>query len=303
MLTVASLFTGCGGSSLGYRQAGLDVVYACELNELAAETYELNGGLAVDRRDVRLLRGRDIGRVDVLDASPPCQGLSMAGKRDPDDPRSKLYFEAVRLVGEVRPRAFVIENVHGLLAEPMRGLYFEPALRLLRGHGYRVGVQVLDASWLGVPQARQRVIVIGFREDLRLEPARARLRRAARGQAAIRDALPDVVRLLGWDDTWLATGPAPTITTGGVGWPRAVVPLVELRDGEQRPMNVDELKALCGFPAEFSFPPVATEADKWKMLGNAVVPGMARSWASGLRDLLAPRPSAGRRARRKIPCS
>jgi DNA (cytosine-5)-methyltransferase 1 len=121
-LVGASLFAGAGGSSLGYRLAGFRIAYANEFDSLAADAYALNAdrGTVLDRRDVREVRGDEIlrlaqGEVDLFDGSPPCQGFSLAGKRNLEDENCSLYWEFVRLVGEVAPKAFCAENVTGFV--------------------------------------------------------------------------------------------------------------------------------------------------------------------------------------------
>lgn len=189
-LRVASLFAGGGGSSTGYRMAGYRVVFASEFIDAAADTYAANAAphTVVDRRDVRELSGVDllsaaglsVGELDVLDGSPPCASFSTAGARETGWGKVKsysdsaqrtddLFFEFARLIGEVQPRVFVAENVSGLVKGTAKG-YFIEILQALRAQGYRVGAQLLDASWLGVPQARQRLILIGVRDDLDTEP-------------------------------------------------------------------------------------------------------------------------------------
>jgi DNA (cytosine-5)-methyltransferase 1 len=177
-LTVASLFAGAGGSSLGYRLAGFRVAYANEWGAHPAAVYRANAapGTVVDQRDVHEVSAADVldaveaatGRreLDVLDGSPPCQAFSSAGKRGGfKDPRGNLFAQYARLLGELRPRALVAENVAGMAAGAMKGA-FTDAARRLREQGYRVEVRVLDAMWLGVPQRRGRLIFIGLRDDL-----------------------------------------------------------------------------------------------------------------------------------------
>ena len=185
----ASLFAGMGGSSTGYRMAGYRVGYACEFTTAAADTYAANmaAGTVLDRRDVREVTGADIlagcgvTEVALLDGSPPCDPFSTSGKGDAAWGKTReylgehhqrtddLYPEFARLVAEVRPRVFVAENVTGLIKGRARG-YFLDLLPRLREPGYRVAAKVLDASWLGVPQMRQRVIIIGVREDQDHDP-------------------------------------------------------------------------------------------------------------------------------------
>jgi DNA (cytosine-5)-methyltransferase 1 len=190
-LTVVSTFSGAGGSCLGYRMAGFRVLWANDFHPNAAESYRLNHpGTIVDARDVREISGSEIleavglaeGEVDLLDGSPPCQSFSSAGKRqkkwgassklsDGTEQRSDdLFFEFARLLGELRPRAFVAENVAGLVRGVAKG-YFVEIVRALEAHGYIVESRLLDAQWLGVPQTRSRVIIAGVRSDLGRRPA------------------------------------------------------------------------------------------------------------------------------------
>ncbi len=149
-LRVASLFAGCGGSSIGYRAAGLRVAYACEWDDVARETYELNAprGFRVDGRDVREVRGSDLPEIDVLDGSPPCQPFTTAGARRGAADERDMFPEYVRLVGEVRPRAFVCENVPGL-AMGKALPYLRRIVRGLRDAGYAVRARIVEAEWHG----------------------------------------------------------------------------------------------------------------------------------------------------------
>jgi DNA (cytosine-5)-methyltransferase 1 len=187
---VASTFSGCGGSCLGYRMAGYRVVYACEFIEEAQRTYKANHPNSfLDTRDIRQVKPADVmekagverGELDLFDGSPPCSAFSTAGKReagwgqvkaysDKSQRVDDLFFEYVRLIDGIRPKVFVAENVSGLVKGTAKG-YFKRILAALREPGYRVSCRVLDAQWLGVPQMRQRTIFVGVREDLNLEPA------------------------------------------------------------------------------------------------------------------------------------
>lgn len=177
--TVVSLFAGGGGSSMGYKAAGCDVRLAVEWNEYAAESYRANfpethvhlgdvTRLTVDRA-LQLARLAP-GELDILDGSPPCQGFSTAGKRDVGDPRNSLFRDYVRLLRGFRPKAFVMENVAGMVRGPMRWA-FARILMELKAAGYRVTCRLMNAKWYGVPQSRQRVIFVGLREDLGRQPS------------------------------------------------------------------------------------------------------------------------------------
>jgi DNA (cytosine-5)-methyltransferase 1 len=192
-----STFSGCGGSSLGYRMAGFKILWASEFVEAARESYAANmaPGTILDGRDIREVdptdilveTGLDVGELDLLDGSPPCASFSTAGKRqagwgqvkkysDTSQRTDDLFFEFVRILQGLMPKTFVAENVSGLVKGTAKG-YFLEILAALKDSGYRVKCKVLDAQWLGVPQQRQRTIFVGVREDLRdadgklLEPA------------------------------------------------------------------------------------------------------------------------------------
>jgi len=190
-LRVASLFCGAGGSSTGYRMAGYRIVGAVEFVPAAADSYAANKAdyTVLLREDVRSLTadrfleqiGLERGELDILDGSPPCEPFSTAGRRDQTwreireysgqhQRTDDLFYEYARLVDGVRPRVFVAENVTGLIRGRAKG-YFKRIMAALRACGYRVESRVLDAAWLGVPQSRRRVIIVGVREDLDAAPA------------------------------------------------------------------------------------------------------------------------------------
>ncbi len=177
--TVISTFAGCGGSSLGYSMAGFRELLAVEWDNNAVETFALNfpdvpiyhGDIAACSVDDVLERtGLTVGALDVFDGSPPCQGFSTAGKRLLDDPRNQLFREYVRLLRGLQPKVFVMENVSGMVKGKMK-LVFAECLRELKASGYRVSARLMNAMYFHVPQSRQRMIFIGVREDLGIDPS------------------------------------------------------------------------------------------------------------------------------------
>jgi len=177
--SAVSLFAGCGGSSLGYYMAGGRVLLAVEWDPRAAACYMANfPGTPFHLGDIAELSGGEAmrlaglwepGELDILDGSPPCQGFSTAGKRQAGDPRNGLFWEYVRLLGAFRPKAFVMENVSGLVKGRMRPAFRE-ITAALKAAGYEVRCRLVDAKWLGVPQERKRLIWLGARSDLGLVP-------------------------------------------------------------------------------------------------------------------------------------
>ena len=174
--TYVSTFAGCGGSSLGYKWAGGRGLLAIEFDANAAATYRANfPETPVLERDIRTvmaeevleLTGLKVGELDILDGSPPCQGFSTAGKRKMSDPRNDLSYEFARLVDDLQPKAFVMENVSGLVKGKMRYL-FRDIMTRLKATGYAVRCKLLNAMYFNVPQSRERLIWIGARPDLRV---------------------------------------------------------------------------------------------------------------------------------------
>lgn len=172
------LFSGAGGLSLGFEQAGFDVVAAVEIDPIHAAVHKFNfPDCAVIPRSVRDLSGSEIRKVsgignrtiDTVFGGAPCQGFSLIGHRVLDDPRNSLVREFVRLVDELRPSYFVFENVKGLtLGKHVR--FLEELIAAFMKCGYKVLTpwRVLNASWYGVPQNRERLFLIGARRGLSL---------------------------------------------------------------------------------------------------------------------------------------
>lgn len=177
--TVISTFAGGGGSSLGYSMAGYRELLAVEWDDNAVATFKANfpdvpvyhGDIAkLSVAECLQMAGIEPGDLDVFDGSPPCQGFSTAGKRIMDDPRNQLFREYVRLLRGLRPKVFVMENVSGMVKGKMK-LIFAEILRELKASGYKVSARLMNAKYFNVPQSRERMIFIGVRDDLGVEPS------------------------------------------------------------------------------------------------------------------------------------
>lgn len=160
--TVASLFSGAGGLDLGFKWANFDLAWANELELDAAETYKSYISNHLIRGDIRELV-KQIPSVDVLIGGPPCQSFSLVGKRRPDDPRGSLVFAFVDAVANTRPRAFLLENVPGLLSSRLGD---EKLLDVLLTDFHKMGYETRTITSMAsdylVPQRRRRVFVIGW---------------------------------------------------------------------------------------------------------------------------------------------
>ena len=172
------LFAGAGGMTLGFEQAGFDVLASVEIDPVHCATHQFNFPMcSILCQDVAQLRGSEIrkksaigGReIDVVISGSPCQGFSMMGKRDVDDPRNSLIFHFQRLVLELKPKFFVMENVPGIASGEHKEL-LNILISSFMEAGYKVeeNYQVLNAVNYGIPQARKRLFLIGCKKDFEL---------------------------------------------------------------------------------------------------------------------------------------
>lgn len=177
-MIAVDLFAGAGGLSLGFEQAGFTVAAAVELDPVHCATHEFNfprsaticaGVESLSGTDIRSCAGLENVDIDVVCGGPPCQGFSLIGKRDVNDPRNGLVFHFLRLVDELKPKYFVMENVAGLAVGEHRRFLLDLVDEFAR-IGYQVehDVQILNAAHFGVPQDRRRVFVLGCRQGFDL---------------------------------------------------------------------------------------------------------------------------------------
>lgn len=182
-LTSIDLFSGCGGLTKGFSMAGIRSIFASDIDENCEKTFRRNfPGVPFLCKDITLIKKEEVDELiggvipDIIIGGPPCQGFSLANKRRnkvADDPRNRLFFGFVKFINWYSPRVFVMENVKGLLSMK-GGEVLETILNEFRHAGdfggYDVEYKVLLASDFGVPQNRERVIIIGTRHDLNLRP-------------------------------------------------------------------------------------------------------------------------------------
>ena len=166
-LTALDLFAGAGGATQGLADAGFAVLGAVENDEAAAKSYRLNHDApSVVINDIRRVNATwlretlrlEEGRLDLLNACPPCQGWSTLGKRDAADLRNDLIGDVWRMIKQLLPRSWLLENVTGLSGDPRLDCLVQAAREI----GYGVRSYQLDAKEFGVPQRRKRLVVIGI---------------------------------------------------------------------------------------------------------------------------------------------
>lgn len=295
-----SSFSGCGGSSTGVKMAGVQVLLATEFIKPAIETYEKNhkGTIVIGedirkvdweswRKELKLKRGQ----LDFSEGSPPCKSFSTSGTGSDDWGKEKLYsenvyqrtddlfYEEMRKLEAFMPKVFVCENVKGMVEGDAKG-YFIEILRDLKAIGYSVKAQVLNAARLDVPQARERVIFVGVRNDLVKKGFEPVFPKAKPYEVNVNDVLPHIAYLKSkyrGDIKYVpASIPSPTIVASdGTNSETAGFSsggFIETVDGERRKYTIDELKKIFTFPDDFIF--TGTYKQQFERLGRSVPPLM-----------------------------
>ncbi len=224
------LFAGAGGMTLGFEQAGFDMIAAIEVDPIHCAVHEYNfPETTVFCRSVAEIRGQEIRDrlgigdrdIDVVFGGPPCQGFSLIGKRALDDERNQLVFHFLRVINELKPKYFVMENVKGMVTGKHKQV-IEEIIQAVAKMGYQVTdpYQVLNAFHYGVPQDRERLFLLGSRHDCDLanyptpqtKPAKTKRKLAKTLQnlpssPTVADALFDLpdadqIQVL-WDQDWV----------------------------------------------------------------------------------------------------
>ena len=182
-LKVASLFCGCGGTDVGllgnfdflgkhYASNNMEIVYANDIDDNACRIFEENFGIKPDNRDIRQINSNDLPDFDILTGGFPCQSFSIIAQNPKrlgvKDDRGKLFFEMCRILRDKQPKCFIAENVKGLLTANQKTA-FPLIMEEFKNSGYDVKHMVLNSANYGVPQKRERVIIVGFRKDLKID--------------------------------------------------------------------------------------------------------------------------------------
>jgi DNA (cytosine-5)-methyltransferase 1 len=293
---VLDLFAGCGGLSLGFEAQGFRTI-GYEMEPDCCATY--NSSLAGECVSGRLTVNSQFPQASVVIGGPPCQPFSVGGdQRGRQDERDGLP-TFVAAVASVRPELFLFENVRGVFYKNRQ--YFEHFLDQLRGLGYLVDARLLNAVDYGVPQNRERVIVVGHHGGFRF-PAKAR-RRTTAG-----DAIGDLAGLIPAESRFLTPSmdayvlryeiaskcinprdldmsrPARTLTCRNLAGATGDMQRVKLPDGRRRRLLIREAARLQSFPDWFKFS--GGETSQFNQIGNAVPPLFAYQLASSVASYL-----------------
>ena len=308
MPTAVSLFSGCGGSDAGVTAAGFDVLMANDILPYARDVYLANHA----QTDYVL---GDVSKIasfpssELLVGCYPCQGFSQGGLRHADRKINTLYLEFHRALRLIKPKAFIVENVSGMVRRNFSHLLAHQ-LRVFRSAGYKVDAHILNAAEFGVPQDRRRIFIVGIRGDFGMrftfpEPTHGVGR--AKRIVTIRDALKGMPpwpegefysrdfhwyylsrdRRRGWDEA------SKTIVANPRHMPLHPMspPLVKLEhnvwrfehDGPARRFSYREAARLQGFKSMvFPDTPAGSLDMRYTVVGNAVPPGLFAAVARAL---------------------
>lgn len=303
--TATSLFCGAGGLDIGFDHAGFRTIWANDFDADACKTHQNWSKANVVCEDISKVDYSAIPVSDVMLGGFPCQGFSLSGPRKIDDSRNVLYKHYVKLVRQNKPKAFIGENVKGLLTMG-NGQIIEAIVADFAECGYDVFYKLVNAKNFGVPQDRERVIIIGFRKDLGVESFELpetngqtmTLRDAIGGMPA---AKSDEVcnepyssrymsrnRKRGWDDvayTVPAMAKQVTLWPGSPDMKKVGKDLWKFGDnGITRRLSWREVAAIQTFPMDLEFCGDLTSV--YKQIGNAVPVKLAEFIATYIRPYL-----------------
>ena len=297
ILTVADLFAGIGGFRLGFNGKGCHVVYANDIDKYCGQTYEANFG-KINCQDIREIDLDSVPNFDVLLAGFPCQPFSLAGKRNgTKDKRGKLFFHVVKILNAKFPKAFVLENVKHLLHQN-KGEIFKDFLKSLEWSGYKVFYKVLNSKDFGVPQHRERLYIVGFKNpsaefsfpigkkhdilknilEKNVDEHYYLSEKYYRGLIAHKKRHSGSGSGFGFEIA-NPRGIARTLVSGNMGRERNLIkdrPNGKNRWGIRK-LTIRECARLQGFPDSFKFSVTMTQA--YKQLGNAVTIPVVKSLA------------------------
>lgn len=300
-MNVVSLFSGAGGLDLGFVMAGHNIVWANDLYADAVETYRYNLGGHIICEDIAKINTKDIPECDIIIGGFPCQGFSVANmKRHANDERNELYKQLIRVIKAKKPKFFLAENVKGLISLG-KGSIFNMILSDFSQLGYKVSYKTLNAADYGVPQTRQRVIIVGVRNDVKFKyvfphPTHEKSgknglpRWISVGEAMSNIPDPDLPNDLPNHEYskyklqfngYLGhraldpEKPAPTVTARGDN--RGGVVILPHPNGKRR-MSCRELAAVQSFPLNYKF--FGNRSSVYRQIGNAVPPLLGYAVAS-----------------------
>ncbi|XOB40885.1 MAG: DNA cytosine methyltransferase [Candidatus Nealsonbacteria bacterium] len=300
------LFCGAGGISEGFKNAGFKILLGIDINPVYLSSFAVNHPNAETLcDDIRHINGSTIKKyvgekkIYAIVGGPPCQGFSVARKRNVKDSRNNLPLEFLRIVNEIRPRWFVCENVVGILTAklPSDILVKDRFIGKAKKIGYKTEYRILNAAYFGVPQNRRRVIFIGTRlnKKIRFPSQKGNKTNLSWKILTKKHLVPKNLfyskklikgfqkrekdnRKKGLGFRWQFLKPkSPSYTIPARYWKDGSNALVKYKDGSIRMLTEEECSKIQGFPQNYTF--LGNKRKRYEQIGNAVPPLLAAAIA------------------------
>lgn len=297
-LRVVSFFAGVGGIELGLEQTGeFETIYANEFDSFACKTYAANHpNTYLDKRDIHDVKADEIPECDLIVGGFPCQAFSIAGyQKGFSDRRGNLFFEMLRVIKAKNPRIVLFENVKNLINHG-KGTTFKTILESLNEAGYHVKWQVLNSKDYNVPQNRERVYIVGFKDHEQYSnfifPAPLQASRTIKDiidfdgvqdekyyyrpgkqkcYPALKKGITSSNSIYQWRRKYVREnkkGLVPTLTAN-MGMGGNNVPLILTNNGDIRKLTPSECFYTQGYPKSFKLP-LISDSQLYKQAGNSV---------------------------------
>ena len=310
MLRTVSLFSGCGGLDLGFEKAGFDIIWANDNNKKVEQTYNTNHKhTEFIVKSIVDIQPDEIPECDVIIGGPPCQSWSLAGAgKGKEDSRGQLFYDYIRLIKAKKPKAFIAENVKGIISKRHINSFNE-IVELFDEAGYKVTFKLLNAKDYGVPQDRERVFIVGILKELNLDYNFPEPTHTKETYITLREAIGDLEdnpgecyegsfssmfmsrnRKRNWDQVGFTVQASGRQAQLHPSSPDMIVVDKDKRifdpnsDKKVRRMSVRECARIQTFPDDFQF--LSTLDENYKMIGNAVPVELAKAVANELKITL-----------------
>ena len=292
---------------MGFKMAGHNIILANDIYHDAVETYKKNIGNHIIEKDICEIKSNTIPDSDIIIGGFPCQGFSVANmNRKFDDSRNMMYLQFLRILADKKPKYFLAENVKGILSLS-RGVVFEKIIHDFKSVDYKVNYKLLNAADYGVPQKRERVIIIGTRNDVIIEPNFPIPTHSENGDLynlkkwfSVGEALKDIpdpdkpndlknhtyskfkLKFNGYLGNRIIDPekPAPTVTARGDE--RGGVVVLHHPNNKRR-MSARELATTQSFPLSYEF--IGNRSSIYRQIGNAVPPLFALAIAKEFKEI------------------
>lgn len=309
MLKVAGFFAGSGGIELGFKEAGFNIIYANEINPLAAKIYEANFKHKVDIKDIKDVE--NIPDCDIIVGGFPCQSFSFAGKKlgFSDKVNGSCFFELARIIKLKNPKAFMLENVKGLVNHD-KGKTLDIIKKTLEELGYHLHINIYNAKeYANIPQNRERIFIIGFVNekaykrykplekvpltksinefvdfDVLVDEKYYKNKDYARYEL-IKDIQKGKIYTIAYKDVRCSVDNVCPCLMASMGKGGGKTPFIKTNDDRIRVLTPQECFKLQGYPSDFIYPQVS-KTQLYIAAGNSVVVPLIKEIALSIKEAL-----------------